>query len=808
MLPTHAALALSLGLLLSPASAQPLPDGRLEQHGRPKAVGSLTRSDSIDLLHTRIDLDLRNATNGIISAAATLTLTPKVDGITTLPLDLLVLAVDSVTMDGAGLAFTHPGEELRIALPGTFGPEDTLDLTVHYHGDPVTDPSGFGGFYTLSSYQYDLGVAFDAVPHSFGRSWFPCFDNFVERCTFEFLVRTNGGRSVFANGALVDVTDLGNGERLTHWRIAAPIPSYLASVAAADYAAARDTFPSTAGIDIPVALVAHPGDTTAMKASFLHLRNAFDTYERWFGPYRWERVGYVLTSAGAMEHPTNICYPDFVVDGTLTEERLMAHELSHHWFGDLITCRRAEEMYINEGFADYCSYLFLEDLYGEDAYLDIVRSVHHDMVVKAHLLDGGWFALADVPQAVTYGEHSYKKGADIVRTLRGYLGDDLFRTGFQRVLANDAYTDMSSMELRDSLAAATGVDLTDFFNDWILQPGWAAFEVDSFHVAPAGGQSSVQVFAQQKVRGPAALYHHVPVTVTCVAADGTVHRSLADLDDEFPVATVTCPFAPAAVRLNDDDRLALAVTTDVDTLTSTGATNLALSDLWLQTSALTGPVPLRVEEYWVAADEGTEEPFAFQVSPDRWWRVSGTFPAGTAISARITVDGRAGLNTATDVGLVQATGGVAFSEDSLVVLYRPDARMPWAVHPAVSASFLGSHSDGLARLTFQGLTNGDYTIGWRKSGTGVAESGLVAGTWRHFPDPADDVVLVEAPDGASTERTRLVVRDVQGRTLIDRPLTGPRTWTDVGGIASQTVMLSVERPGTAPVALGPLVIIR
>ena len=170
------------------------------------AVGSATRSDSIDLLHTRVQLDLTQASSGIIRGDATITFAPRVDGVFTLPLDLL-LPVDSVVMNGVQLPFIHPGEVVAIDLQGNFGPNDTLTLTVSYGGDPLTDPSGFGGFYTLNNYQYDLGVAFDAIPHSYGRAWFPCFDNFVERSSVEFLVHTDGNRSVYASGALQGITE-------------------------------------------------------------------------------------------------------------------------------------------------------------------------------------------------------------------------------------------------------------------------------------------------------------------------------------------------------------------------------------------------------------------------------------------------------------------------------------------------------------------------------------------------------------------------------------------------------------------------
>jgi len=771
-----------------------------------RSVGDASRSDSIDLLHTSIALDLTNTSNGIIAGAATIVFTPRVPGITTLPLDL-ILPADSVVMNGAQLSFTQTGEELLIDLQGTYSPDDTLTLTVSYHGDPLTDPSGFGGFYTLSNYQYDLGVAFDAVPHSYGRAWFPCFDNFVERCTFDYYVHTNGNRSVYANGLLIDTTDLGSGERISHWHIAEPIPAYLASVAAGNYAAVRDTFPSVSGTNIPVVLAALPGDTTAMKSSFIHLQNAFNTYEQWFGPYRWERVGYTLTSAGAMEHPTNICYPDFAADGTLTDENLYAHELSHHWFGDLITCARPEEMYINEGFADFCSYLFLGDLYGTDAYMTAVRNNHHKVVSSAHLSDEGWYALNDVPEAYTYGVTTYSKGADVARTLRSVLGDSLFSAGLKQVFAEDAFSAVGSDQLRDDLGAATGTDLTDLFNDWIFQPGGAAFSVDSFSVSTNGAPFDVDVHIHQKTRGGASLFHHVPVSLTCIGANGELQRTTEDLDGEFQNVTVSCPFTPVTVRLNDDERLALASTVDERTISVTGQTNLALADLWVTATSLPQPLPLRVEEYWVAADPQTEEAYAFIVSPDRWWRVEGSFPQGTVMSARFNVDGRDASLTAFDQGLTQAAGAVAFKEDSLVVLYRADAHSPWMVRPNCVIHFLGSHTDGFAQIDMPGFTVGDYTIGWRKSATGISDIHIPKEGWRYFPEPTNGLVTIQAPRGTRMNGSTLLLTDMQGRSVGSFPLTAISSQVDVSKVSAQQVILSVRSVSGDTISLGPLHII-
>jgi Peptidase family M1 domain/Peptidase M1 N-terminal domain len=772
------------------------------------STATLTRSDSLDILHTRIELDLRSFNLGTLNGKATLRFVPKVNGITTLPLDLLQLHADSVFRNGSALTFTHVGEDLRVALNGSFGPADTLDVDVYYSGDPVIDASGWGGFYTLSSYQYDLGVAFDALPHSFGRSWFPCFDNFVERCTFEFIVTTAGSRTVYANGELLSETDLGGGERRTHWRINEAIPSYLASVASTNYVVVRDTFPSIAGNLVPVTLVARPQDTTQMKSSFIHLQNAFDTFERWFGPYRWERVGYCLTSQGAMEHPTNICYPDGIADGTLQYESIMAHELGHHWFGDLITCRRAEEMYINEGFAEYLSYLFLEDLYGRDAYMSSVERVHHDMIVKAHLIDEGWYALADVPQAFTYGEHTYRKGADFIHSLRGYLGDTVFAEAFTRVLTNNAFSDMSTEEFRDSLSVASGMDLTDYFADWIQQPGWAAFEVDSMRAVPNGGTWTTTVHVQQKLRHADHLYHNVPVTLSFESATGARwnHPVPVVLSDALTTLTSDPPFEPVFAYINADRRLALGTTVEEDTLTNPQTNTFALADVVLVANTMAAPSPLRVEEFWTGADDDTAEPFAFQVSPDRWWRVTGQLAEGADVDLRVTLDGRPTSSTLTDPGLVQDAGAVNFIEDSLVLLYRPNPFFPWAVLPGVELNFLGDHTNGNARLTATHIALGDYCMAWRKSATGLSEPISALNDWRFYPNPANDRALIEAPIAAVRSKAIIQVCDAQGRLLMTQPVTATRMHLDLANIGQQTVFLSASWPGGTAVALGPLVI--
>lgn len=759
----------------------------------------------LDILHQRITLDL--TLGNVIAGSCSITAVPRTDGLDHFPLDLLALTVDSVTDAQGQLAFTHIGEVLEITLDPPVGMQDTVELTVHYRGNPSEDPSGFGGFYTSGSTIYNLGVAFQSVPHSYGRAWFPCADNFSERNSYEFLVKTAGGKQAWCNGEFLGQMALGGDTIVRHWLLNETIPAYLASVAASTYTVVHDTFPSIDGDQIPVALVARPTDTTQMKNSFTHLPDAFSHFEERFGAYRWNKVGYVLTPQGAMEHSTSIHYPDFIADGTLAYEATMAHELAHQWFGDLVTCERAEEMYINEGFAEYLSFLFLEDVYGRTRYMQEIRSNHKTMVHKAHLLDEGWWALSEVPQEWTYGEHSYNKGADVAHSLRGYLGDERFDQGLTSFLDTYAFQPVNSSQLRDHLSLATGVDMTDFFNDWIFQPGWTAFEINAQTFTQNGSNWNIDLEIQQKTRGPASYYHNVPVVVTVIGVDqANIHRDTVMLGDALTDVTISCPFEPELVWLNDQDLLSLAVTGQTDTIAAPGTMVSSYANFEIITTAVPEPCLVRMEHYWVPPDpEPVDEPWSWIISPDRYWRVSAKqLPPGC--TGRVTFDGRNTTSGNLDPLLMGDTLGFTFIEDSLVVLYREHGTASWRQWPS-SINHIGNHSDGYGRITIDSLQVGEYTFAWRKSAVGLADADEAARLWTVQPNPARDHVLVQW-HGAGDVRGTVQVLDGTGRTVRELTVRGVQHHIDLTGIAPGALTFRfVDQEGSAHV-IGKVILSR
>ncbi len=415
---------------------------------------------------------------------ADISFTVKVDNLTIVDLDLESLTVTTASLNGEDLAYTHDETLLRITLNQVYNENDTFEIHIEYEGAPITDSSGWGGFYWTNDYAYNLGVGFDAAPHSFGRAWFPCFDNFVERCTYSFTAYTTFPKKAFFNG-LPDFSYMGftddTGVTLNQWTIDNEIPSYLVGMAVGEYDVSVSQYQTSENDSVPIWLIAPENNLAQVENSFTNLSAAISSFEEFYGDYQWSKVGYsfVPFNGGAMEHATNIAYPLSLADGSLDYETLMAHELAHHWWGDYVTCSTAEDMWINEGMASYSEALFMEHIYGADAYYDWITDNHRDVLLYAHITDGAYLPVSGIGHENTYGSHVYNKGASAGHNLRTYMGDIAFKSASESFMSAYALQSVSSEQMRNHFQNYTTSDLTSFFADWIFNPGFTDFSIDS-----------------------------------------------------------------------------------------------------------------------------------------------------------------------------------------------------------------------------------------------------------------------------------------------------------------------------------------
>lgn len=767
--------------------SEPSCAGKHHLHNLKSSTADISRSDTIDLTSIHLDLDFTNFSEQTLHGAATIEFSSLMDNVNWLNLDLLDFTVDSILTDGESVSFNYDSPLLGIPLTQNLMEGDQYELTVYYHGNPPQDDSGWGGFYWNSSYAFNLGVGFDADPHNFGRAWFPCFDNFVERSAFSFSVLTDQGKTAICNGEKQSVEIVGQDSILTTWAMEDQIPSYLVSVAVGNYAEVNQSVESVTNEDIPIVLAAAAGDTNNVINSFVNLAGAVQHYENSFGPYRWNRVGFVFVpfNSGAMEHATNIAYPISLANGSLSYQTLMAHELSHHWWGDLVTCRTAGDMWINEGMATYCEALFLEDLQGEEAYIDFVRDNHRSVVLFAHQQDGGEHrALAGMPHEFTYGTHVYDKGADIAHNLRTYMGDEDFFSLLSSFLEENAFSDVSSEDFRDFIDPQSDADISEFFEKWVFSPGYPEFSIDSAVVTNTDANEwAVDLFIPQRLHFAPEYFENVPLEVTVMNADRETQTFEITSTGEYTNTQITSSIEPLRVFLNYNHSLSQAVLAENRHIGDTGIELFNEGQFYSTIGELDAGDSLwiRVENHF-AGPEPEQSQVEFHISTDRFWRIDGFFPESLEATGRVEYFGDPNASEFLDPSFFETLIQNGMTEDSLVLVHRPHPGLPWQEVESYEIQTAGSATDLKGWINFEQLQRGDYAWAFRTGETSIEENAQVK--IRVFPNPSNETITLDGTGQFSS----LQIVDLNGKLVMEKMIAP-------GNSANSAVNISQLSPG-------------
>lgn len=685
-----------------------------------------SRLDTMNIISQNIYLDFSGFTQQMIQARCESQLL-IVQDVDSLLFDFEGLTMDSIIQSEVSLPFQQGAANCWVFSNGLgFSGGDTIVLQFYYHGTPVSDAS-WGGFYYNSQYAYNMGVGFDADPHCFGRVWHPCIDDFNDRAVYTLSIETLSNMAGYAGGLLVNESVLPNGHRLFVWQMAQSVPSYLASVAVAQYVRYESSFLSEDGSVKPIWLAAKSSDTTHFKSSLIHLPDVLSTYENAFGPYPFDRVGYVAVpfSGGAMEHATNIAYPLFAIDGTLTYETLYAHELSHMWWGDAITCATQEDMWLNEGWASYCESLALEALYGESAYWSEQRALHKEVITQAHVQDGGYWPVSGIPHSLTYGTTVYRKGAWVVHNLRTVMGDSAFFMACRDYQAQHHEQSHTSMALRDFFQNYTDVNLSAFFLTHVFEPGFLGFHCSRWDAYPefAGG-FLVHLTLEQYLRKANQTAASMPVKVSVFCDDGQWYDfSILQLGS-VSEHDIHVPNGPLHVVLNRGNALHGAVLGDEKWLTNTGIQTLSYPEVTLVVNEVNADsVWFRAENHLVGEEDspyimGTD----WYISPERFIQLYlDTTQLVTGARLNFSATSSADWDSAF-FAMLWAMNGV---EDSVHLLYKGFHETEWIEYPYYSVNNMGSPTSGSGRFELSNVLPGTYTWGFHTGQINVKETEML-----------------------------------------------------------------------------------
>ena len=709
------------------------------------ALNNVQAAVYCDILHYSLSLEFSHYAQQWLSGTAEITCIPNQTNTSVLEFDLENFQVDSVKLNGNPLAFTNNNSILTVSIPSS-GPSDTLILSVYYQGVPVQDPGGFGGFYfsSDSAYAFNLGVGLSAIPHCFGRAWFPCLDIFTDRADFDFYITVYDSKTAVCNGTLVSIDTSVAGYKTFHWNLSSSIPTYLASVAVAGYTAVRDTFNGMNG-QIPVAIYVLPADTNNARNSFINLDTTFAIFEEGFGPYMWERVGFVAVpfNGGAMEHATNIAYPRAAINNTTQYEWLAAHEFSHHWFGDLATCSTAEDMWLNEGFATFCESFFTEKLYGVNAGRAYAHDNHKNAIQFAHITDGGFLPLSGMPQSNTYGETTYKKGADIVQTLRYYLGDSLFLSGIKSFLVTNAFSAVSSADLRDFLSAYSGIPLDSFFSGWVFNPGYPHFSIDSFVSQNiAAGQFQVSVYGRQKLKGAPHFYSENKLEVVFADQSGNRISKIMGWSGEKDTSVFILSFNPELALLDPNEKTMDATVDQEHQIYSNGVTTFSGVFFSMNVQNAPDTAFIFATHNLVAPDSFLLQNTTVTLSNSRYWKIEGFMPSGFLSKATFNYDGRSASASGSQYLDHTWLTGI---EDSIILYYRSGPGVNWSEAASYTRN-MGNPNDKAGTITLDSLILGEYTLGIKNTITGQESTELpLEKSWNCYPNPAKEFVQVYFP---------------------------------------------------------------
>jgi len=379
------------------------------------------------------------------------------------------LIVDSVLYHGVNISFLRPGQDvLQINLPAIVSTGILDSITVYYQGVP--DQSNNNRSFKQSSHNGDSIIWTLSEPFG-AKDWWPCKQSLNDKIdSIDVIVTTPKKYKVASQGLLVSTIEIGNNKTYT-WKHRYPIETYLISIAVTNYAEFTESVNLTQGT-LPILNYIYPEDSLNSYAKLLFTPSVMIMFDTLFGAYPFmnEKYGHAQFGwGGGMEHQTMSSMYHF-------DSPLIAHELAHQWFGNKVTCNSWKEIWLNEGFATYCTGL---------AYKYLISNWwlawREDMIQHIILEPDGSVYNTDTVNVdrIFDSRLTYRKGAYLLRMLEWRLGADNFYQGVRNYL-NDSglsYNYASTQNLISHLELASGLDLTEFFNDWYYGEGYPTYQI-------------------------------------------------------------------------------------------------------------------------------------------------------------------------------------------------------------------------------------------------------------------------------------------------------------------------------------------
>jgi aminopeptidase N len=449
------------------------------------------RQPGVDVQHYIFRVTLSDDTDEIAGETTVVVRFLK-DNVPELALDLASpangkgMTVAEVSSAEGAVRFTHDADRLTIRPAAMPKAGELRHFTVKYRGLPAD------GLKIIKN-KYGERCFFSSNWPDMAHQWLPTIDHPYDKATSEFIVTAPVKYQVVSNGLLQEEVDLGDGRRLTHWKESVPIATWLNALGVAQFASRH--FGRAAGAPLET-WVYHQDRDAGIGTFEVPTREAIEFFADHIGPFSYEKLGAVQTAGngGGMELASAIFYGERTVTGA-PATGLVAHETAHQWFGDSVTEKDWDDVWLSEGFATYFASLDTEHYQGREAFVAGLKRSRTTVFATEKRLPGvavvqnkPW---KGIPNGIVY-----QKGGWSLHMLRGQIGTEKFWAGIREYYRRFRNSNASTDDFRKVMEEASGQDLGWWFQQWLYRPGSPTLE-GSWSYNPATKKVTVDLAQTQ-----------------------------------------------------------------------------------------------------------------------------------------------------------------------------------------------------------------------------------------------------------------------------------------------------------------------
>jgi len=531
-------------------------------------IQNFNRPRTFDAQHYLIRTNFDRQKKKVIGETV-VTLKPISDGFSAVELDAVGFSFESVTLEpqGKNLNFRYNNEKILINLGKSYSPKDTLQIRLKYFAQPKK------GIYFVSAQRngnqllHDEQIWTQGEPEE-SRHWFPSYDFPDDKATTEQFLTVKSDETAISNGELIEILNNNDNTKTFHYRMDIPHSVYLTSFVIGKFEKYTDRYKN-----IPMTVYLFPGKAYLYKQAFGKTKEMMRVFEELTGvPYPYNKYDQTIVAnfkLGGMENitATTLSSADiFLSDlNSLVIDDLISHELSHSWFGNLITCRNWAELWLNEGFATFMEAAFREKMYGRDDYLRKIaedRDTYFAEEAQVNRKRGLFNQLAR-PDDTIFDAVTYQKGGAVIHTLREEVGDQVFWKSVNLYLTRHKFANVETEDLKKVFEETSKRDLKWFFKQWVYGTGYPKLEV-KYKFDEAAKMLNLNIKQTQKVEALSTNAFILPVDLEIETSNGKINEKIT-IDKREENFKIKLNSAPISLSFDPEMKIPLKIVKIIQT---------------------------------------------------------------------------------------------------------------------------------------------------------------------------------------------------------------------------------------------------